>query len=111
MGGDMQPQGHVQVLVNMIDFGMNAQQAGDAAPGRPQGSASPNGEPASLHGGDVAVESGIPAETQKALSDRGHVIIKSPGSFGGYQAILIDRERGVLQGGTDPRKDGAAVGY
>jgi gamma-glutamyltranspeptidase/glutathione hydrolase len=62
-------------------------------------------------GGKVAVESGIPEATVKALQERGHVIIRSPGSFGGYQGIMIDHEHGVLHGGTDPRKDGAAVGY
>jgi len=111
MGGDMQVQGQVQVLINIIDFGMNVQQAGDASRIYHQGSASPNGTAASPHGGEVAVESGIPNATLKSLTDRGHTIIRSPGSFGGYQAILIDRERGVLHGGTDPRKDGAAVGY
>ncbi|QDT54590.1 Putative gamma-glutamyltransferase YwrD [Caulifigura coniformis] len=111
MGGDMQAQGQVQVLINIIDFGMNVQQAGDAARIYHQGSASPTGTPASPHGGEVAVESGIPNATMRSLGDRGHTIIRSPGSFGGYQAILIDRERGVLHGGTDPRKDGAAVGY
>ena len=111
MGGDMQAQGQVQVLVNMIDFGMNVQQAGDAARIYHQGSASPTGAPGSPHGGEVAVETGIPNATIKALTDRGHVIVRSPGAFGGYQAIMIDRERGVLHGGTDPRKDGAAMGY
>jgi gamma-glutamyltranspeptidase/glutathione hydrolase len=111
MGGDMQAQGQVQVLVNIIDFGMNVQQAGDAARIYHRGSASPTGAAASPHGGEVAVESGIPNATIKALTDRGHVIVRSAGAFGGYQAILIDRERGVLHGGTDPRKDGAAVGY
>ncbi len=111
MGGDMQAQGQVQVLVNIIDFGMNVQQAGDAARIYHQGSAHPTGAPASPHGGEVALETGIPQATIKALTERGHVIVRSPGAFGGYQAILIDRERGVLHGGTDPRKDGAAVGY
>jgi gamma-glutamyltranspeptidase/glutathione hydrolase len=111
MGGDMQAQGQVQVLVNIIDFGMNVQQAGDAARIYHRGSASPDGTPASPHGGEVAMESGIPNATMKSLTDRGHTIIRSPGIFGGYQAILIDRPRGVLHGGTDPRKDGAAVGY
>jgi gamma-glutamyltranspeptidase/glutathione hydrolase len=111
MGGDMQPQGQVQALVNILDFGMNAQQAGDAARVRHQGSATPTGLPMMTNGGEVAVESGIPATSIKQLTERGHVIVKSPGNFGGYQAILVDRERGVLQGGTDPRKDGAAVGH
>jgi gamma-glutamyltranspeptidase/glutathione hydrolase len=111
MGGDMQPQGHVQILVNLIDFGMNVQQAGDAGRIRHQGSATPTGEPMAPNGGEVAVESRIPAATQKALTDRGHVIIRSPGSFGGYQGIVVNRDQGVLRGGSDPRKDGAAMGY
>jgi gamma-glutamyltranspeptidase / glutathione hydrolase len=111
MGGDMQAQGQVQVLVNMIDFGLNVQQAGDAPRIYHQGSASPTGAPGSTTGGEVAIESGIPNATLKSLSERGHTIVRSPGSFGGYQAIMIDRDRGVLHGGTDPRKDGAAVGY
>jgi gamma-glutamyltranspeptidase/glutathione hydrolase len=111
MGGDMQPQGHVQILVNMIDFGMNVQEAGDAARVRHMGSQTPTGLPMDADGGKVAVESGIPEATIKSLQERGHNIVRSPGSFGGYQGILIDHRHGVLQGGTDPRKDGAAVGY
>ena len=111
MGGDMQAQGQVQVLVNIIDFGMNVQQAGDAARVYHKGSASPTGSPGLPQGGEVAAETGIPSATIKGLTERGHVIVRAPGEFGGYQAILIDRESGVLHGGTDPRKDGAAVGY
>ena len=111
MGGDMQPQGHVQILVNMIDFGMNVQEAGDAARVRHMGSQTPTGLPMDPDGGKVAVESGIPEATIKQLQERGHVIVRSPGSFGGYQGIMIDHEHGVLHGGTDPRKDGAAAGY
>lgn len=111
MGGDMQPQGHVQVLLNMIDFGMNVQEAADAARVRHMGSQTPTGQPMDADGGKVAVESGVPEPVIKALQERGHIIVKSPGSFGGYQAIQIDHQHGVLHGGTDPRKDGAAVGY
>jgi gamma-glutamyltranspeptidase / glutathione hydrolase len=111
MGGDMQPQGHVQILVNMIDFGMNVQEAGDAARVRHLGSQTPTGQPMDADGGKVAVESGIPEASIKSLQERGHKIVPSPGSFGGYQGILIDEKHGVLHGGTDPRKDGAAVGY
>lgn len=111
MGGDMQPQGHVQILVNMIDFGMNVQEAGDAARVRHMGSQTPTGQPMDPDGGKVAVESGISEATIKALQERGHNVVRSPGSFGGYQGILIDHEHGVLHGGTDPRKDGAAAGY
>jgi gamma-glutamyltranspeptidase/glutathione hydrolase len=111
MGGDMQPQGHVQVLVNMIDFGMNVQEAGDAARVQHFGSATPTGKPMAPGGGTVAVESGIPEATLEALRKKGHQFVKAPGTFGGYQAILIDHKNGVLHGGTDPRKDGCAAGY
>ena len=110
MGGDMQPQGHVQVLVNLIDFGMNVQQAGDAARVRHIGSAAPTGEPAA-GAGTVYVESGISNATMESLRDRGHRVLRSKGSFGGYQGILIDHARGVLHGASEARKDGAAVGY
>jgi gamma-glutamyltranspeptidase/glutathione hydrolase len=98
MGGDLQPQGHVQVLVNLIDFGMTIQEAGDAARIRhaPEG---------------VAVESGISDEARASLTARGHHVIESPGVFGGFQGIQIDHESGVMMGGSDPRKDGLAIGY
>lgn len=111
MGGDMQPQGHVQVLINMIDFGMNVQEAGDAARVQHLGSQTPTGKPMAAGGGTVAVESGVPASTIKVLEERGHKVSRAVGSFGGYQAILIDHKHGVLHGGTDPRKDGCAAGY
>ena len=110
MGGDMQAQGHVQVLCNMIDFGMDAQEAGDAPRFRHLGSSEPTGKPAE-GGGTVALESTIPADVRRALEAKGHRLGKAPGSFGGYQAIRIDLERGVLIGGSDPRKDGCAMGY
>jgi gamma-glutamyltranspeptidase / glutathione hydrolase len=111
MGGDMQPQGHVQVLVGLIDFDMNVQEAGDLARIRHLGSQTPTGLPIEEGGGAVAVESGIPIEAVEALQKKGHKIVRAPGSFGGYQGILIDWGHGTLHGGTDPRKDGAAVGY
>ena len=111
MGGDMQPQGHVQVLVNLIDFKMNVQAAGDAGRIQHRGSSSPTGDPAAPNGGTVYVETAIPEATRKALGERGHTVIVSPGGYGGYQGILIDRERGVLHGGTEARKDGDAAGY
>jgi gamma-glutamyltranspeptidase/glutathione hydrolase len=98
MGGDLQPQGHVQVLLNLLEFGMNVQEAGEAA--------------RICHAGDgVAVESGIDHEARAGLSARGHRVFESPGVFGGFQAIAIDRDTGVLCGGSDPRKDGLAIGY
>jgi gamma-glutamyltranspeptidase/glutathione hydrolase len=110
MGGDMQPQGHVQLLVNVIDFGMNVQAAGDAARVRHVGSASPTGL-AAKGVGVVTVESGIAEQVIEQLTSRGHKVERSGSGFGGYQGILIDHENGVLHGATESRKDGAAVGY
>ncbi len=110
MGGDMQPQGHVQVLMNWIDFGMNIQLAGDAARIRHDGSATPTGTPEMEAGGKVFMESGISSETVKSLQSKGHAV-GTGGSFGGYQAIRIDWEKGILHGATEARKDGAALGY
>lgn len=111
MGGDMQPQGHVQILCNIIDFGMNVQAAGDAARVRHVGSATPTGIPMEPMGGQVAVESGVSPTVIEGLKKRGHQVVALPGGYGGYQAILIDPETNVLHGASDPRKDGAAVGY
>jgi len=110
MGGDMQAQGHAQMICNMIDFGMDVQEAGDAARFRHAGSSEPTGRQA-VDGGRVALESGVTAEARRALEAKGHHLFTSPGGYGGYQAIRIDLERGVLLGGSDPRKDGAAMGY
>ncbi len=111
MGGDMQAQGHVQVLCNMIDFGMDVQEAGDAPRFRHFGSSEPTGQAAEPGGGSVALESAIPEEVRRVLEAKGHRLARATGSFGGYQAIRIDLERGVLIGGSDPRKDGCAMGY
>jgi gamma-glutamyltranspeptidase/glutathione hydrolase len=112
MGGDMQPQGHVQVLVNMIDFGLNVQAAADAGRVRHDGSQTPTSRPMEAGGGEVDVESSIPEETLEELAKRGHKIVHKPdGGFGGYQGIFIDQEHGTIHGGTEPRTDGAAVGY
>jgi gamma-glutamyltranspeptidase/glutathione hydrolase len=100
----------VQVLVNLIDFGMNVQQAGDAPRVRHLGSATPTGQPAD-GAGTVHAESGITAEAVAELERRGHKVLRSKGDFGGYQGILIDWQTGVLHGATEPRKDGQAVGY
>lgn len=110
MGGDMQPQGQVQVLVNWIDFGMNIQLAGDAARVRHDGSATPSGSAQAPEGGTVYLESGIPAETVKQLEQMGHKIERKT-HFGGYQAIRIDWQRGILHGATEARTDGIALGY
>jgi gamma-glutamyltranspeptidase/glutathione hydrolase len=110
MGGDMQPQGHVQLLVNLVDFDMNIQAAGDAARIRHIGSATPTGIQAT-GGGTLTVESGIEQDTMAALRKRGHTVMRAKGGFGGYQAVLIDWERGVLHGASEARKDGMALGY
>jgi gamma-glutamyltranspeptidase/glutathione hydrolase len=106
----MQPQGHVQVLCNLIDFGMDVQEAGDAARVRHDGSPSPTGGEMNS-GGSVAMESGIGAQVREALAAVGHKVVPDVGGFGGYQGILIDPETGVLHGGTEARKDGCAAGY
>jgi gamma-glutamyltranspeptidase/glutathione hydrolase len=111
MGGDMQAQGHAQALVNLIDFGMDPQEAGDAPRWRHDGSSDPTGTPAD-GGGTVYLESRFDPGLADALRARGHRVEPGGlGGFGGYQAIRIDRERGVLIGGSDPRKDGAAGGF
>lgn len=110
MGGSMQPQGHAQIVVNMIDFGMNLQEAGDAPRIRHGGSSQPTGEKMS-DGGIVYLESGISYENTRELVRRGHRIQYSEGGFGGYQAILWDEEKGVYFGASESRKDGQAAGY
>jgi gamma-glutamyltranspeptidase/glutathione hydrolase len=110
MGGDMQAQGHVQILVNLIDHGMNVQAAGDAARIQHSGSATPTGEPAEGVG-VVTVESGISNDAVAELKNKGHAVLRSGGGYGGYQGILIDWQNGVLHGATEPRKDGVAAGY
>ncbi|MBX9628689.1 MAG: gamma-glutamyltransferase [Gemmataceae bacterium] len=111
MGGDMQPQGHVQVLVNLIDFGMNVQQAGEAPRVEHVGHPTPTGTPAAAGGGTVRAEPGIPAAVVAELTKRGHTVERVRVNGGGYQGILIDPKTGVLRGGSEARKDGAAVGY
>jgi gamma-glutamyltranspeptidase/glutathione hydrolase len=111
MGGDMQPQGHVQILVNMIDFGMNVQQAGEAPRVEHVGSATPTGTPEKANGGTIRAEPGIPDDVVKELTARGHTVERVRVNSGGYQGILIDPKTGMLHGGSEPRKDGAAVGY
>ena len=116
MGGGMQPQGHVQVLINMVDYGMNVQEAGDAARINHDGGRQPTeplSGPAQDALGTLHVEPGIPAATVEALRTMGHnVEVVSNGiMFGGYQAIVRDPETGVLTGATEMRKDGQAQGY
>ena len=97
MGGDMQPQGHLQVLVNLTCFGMNIQEAGEA----PRARYDPAG---------VGLEHGIAAATGDNLTRRGHRLVDGLG-FGGFQGVAVDPDTGVLMGGSDPRKDGLAIGW
>jgi gamma-glutamyltranspeptidase/glutathione hydrolase len=110
MGADMQPQGHVQILVNIIDFGMNPQEAGDFMRFHHVGGSEPTGYPAQGTG-IVYMESGISPAVRTELAKRGHQIVVGGGSYGGYQAILRDPKTGVYWGATEMRKDGEAIGY
>jgi len=98
MGGAYQPVGHVRVLTNMIDFGMDPQEAIDA--------------PRSFHdAGDTELETGYSEAAAKGLAALGHRVTRCESPIGGAQAIVIDAENGVLIGASDPRKDGCALGY
>ncbi|WIO75092.1 gamma-glutamyltransferase [Porticoccaceae bacterium LTM1] len=112
MGGAMQPQGHVQIVVNLIDFGMNLQEAGDAARWQHYGSTEPTESQNALlaTGGELAVESGINYQVVRELMDKGHMVRYSRG-YGGYQAIWYDAEQGAYYGASESRKDGQAAGY
>ena len=98
MGGDNQAQAHAQIVANVVDFGMHVQEAGDAARVRHLGQ-------------ELAVESGIGADVRRALEAKGHVVVDGRGAMGGYQAIWINHDTGVLLGGSDLRKDGLAIGW
>ena len=98
MGSDMQPQGHVQVLANLLLFGMDVQEAGAAARVR-------------WTGEGVALEAGIPAETRDGLVACGHHIVDTVSGFGGFQGVRLEAASGTLMGGSDPRKDGLAMGF
>lgn len=104
----MQPQGHVQIVLNLIDFAMNLQEAGDAPRIYHTGSSEPTGEIMS-DGGVVNLESGFPAEAVRSLLQKGHRVAWDLGGYGGYQAIK--REGGVYYGASESRKDGQAAGY
>ena len=104
MGSEMcirdsyQPMGHVQFVTNVVDYGMDLQTAIDA--------------PLAFFEGEYSViERGMPASTIEGLKARGHQIVTAPSAWGGAQAIKIDWDRGVLIGGSEPRKDGCAIGY
>jgi gamma-glutamyltranspeptidase/glutathione hydrolase len=113
MGGGMQPQGHVQVLTNQIDFGLNVQEAGDASRWQHEGDNEPTGERMTASGGYVEVESGIPYEAVRELRKKGHDVRFDVGGYGGYQAIKVEMHDGqrVYVGASESRKDGMAAGY
>ena len=110
MGGAMQPQGHAQVLINIIDFGMNIQEAGDAPRINHKGSSQPTGSEMT-DGGIVQLESGFDYEVIRELRKKGHNIVISVGAYGGYQGILWDDTNKVYYGASESRKDGMAAGY
>lgn len=110
MGGDMQPQGHVQIVCNIIDFGMNLQEAGDAPRIEHTGSGQPTGEKMT-DGGEVNLETGFSYETIRKLLEKGHKIGYANGPYGGYQAIMRDEKNNVYFGASESRKDGQAAGY
>ena len=110
MGGDMQPQGHVQIIVNLIDFKMNLQEAGDAPRIFHSGSSAPTGE-VMTDGGTLYLESGFRWEEIQSLLRKGHKIQWGLGSYGGYQAIMWDEKNKVFYGASESRKDGQAAGY
>lgn len=110
MGGDFQPLGHVQIVMNLIDFGMNLQEAGDAPRWDHTGSSTPTGD--SKEGtGEISIESGIPYETVRGLMEKRHKVVFSLGIYGGYQAIMWDKVNKVYHGASESRKDGQAAGY
>ncbi len=110
MGGAMQPQGHTQIVVNIVDFEMNLQEAGDAPRIRHTGSSQPTGS-AMTDGGDVNLEDGFRWEEIQKLIRKGHSIQWDLGGYGGYQAIMRNPETGVYYGASESRKDGQAAGY
>ncbi|MFD1292785.1 gamma-glutamyltransferase [Lutibacter holmesii] len=110
MGGAMQPQGHAQIVMNLIDFDMNLQAAGDAPRMQHTGSTEPTGGKMT-NGGQVLLESGFEYEVIRTLMSKGHKVGFGLGSYGGYQAIMFDQENGVYYGASESRKDGNAAGY
>ena len=110
MGGSIQPQGHAQIVVNIVDFGMNLQEAGDAPRMRHSGSSQPTGS-VMIDGGTLNLESGFTPKVFRELRKMGHQISFSVGIYGGYQAIGVDLENKVYSGASESRKDGQAAGY
>ncbi len=112
MGGAMQPQGHAQIVMNLVDFGMNLQEAGDAPRIQHEGATEPTGQATVMRdGGEVNLETGFSWETVRGLMRKGHRVTFADGPYGGYQAIMRDPESGVYYGASESRKDGQAAGY
>ncbi len=110
MGGDTQPQMHAQIVVDLVDFGMGLQEAGDAPRMLHSGSSEPTGE-RMKDGGEVHLESGFDFETVRDLARLGHRVSLALGAFGGYQAIAFDARSRVYTGASESRKDGQAAGF
>ena len=110
MGGDFQPMGHVEIIMNMIDFGMNLQEAGDAPRISHSGGSSPTGR-VGTDSGEIKLESGFDYEVIRQLMRMGHRVGFSNGIYGGYQAIMYDSKNKVYYGASESRKDGQAAGY
>jgi gamma-glutamyltranspeptidase/glutathione hydrolase len=110
MGGSMQPQGHAQIIVNLVDFEMNLQEAGDAARIRHTGSSQPTDE-IMRDGGKLYLETSIGNDTRNQLKEMGHNLPNDTHVYGGYQAIMYDSSKEIYIGASDPRKDGQASGY
>lgn len=111
MGGSFQPLGHTQIIMNMVDYGMNPQEAGDAPRIDHQGSSEPTGEGLEAGGGYITLESGYSYETIRELMKMGHSVRWALGAYGGYQAIMFDSKQKVYHGATESRKDGQSAGY
>jgi gamma-glutamyltranspeptidase/glutathione hydrolase len=112
MGGGMQPQGHAQIVMNLVDFGMGLQEAGDAPRIQHEGATEPEGQVTEMaDGGEVDLESGFAYATVRALMEKGHRVMFAQGPYGGYQAIEWDAANGVWHGASEGRKDGQAAGW
>lgn len=111
MGGAYQPMGHTQIVMNVVDFGMNVQEAGDFPRINHEGSSEPTGEVMEPTGGTITLESGYSYEVIRELLQKGHQVGYMSGIYGGYQCIRYDPIRKVYFGGTESRKDGQAAGY
>jgi gamma-glutamyltranspeptidase/glutathione hydrolase len=111
MGGAFQPMGHVQIVMNVVDFGMNVQEAGDFPRMNHEGSSEPTGEKMETTGGMITLEHGYPYEVIRELLQKGHQVGYMSGIYGGYQCIRWDPVRKVYFGATESRKDGQAAGY